>query len=194
MKNAPFSSYPYCFALGQLGQPGQSPETRMNRAFRVSILHKLTGTRLGQGGTLRNQDIAGQATRAKTAGRAVSRLGFRRVRFGCNSGGSQARPSVPAGPLVGVVRQGCEGFATPQPIGMRGIGSAGDNLPAGDRQAAAAVSQLGTFTTAPPVVASAFRRLNGGQPGGFVRVPAGGRHCFRLSHLGKRRGLVGCPG
>ena len=61
MTRAAFSSYPYRFAVGQVGQVGQSPETRMNRAFRVSNLHIYSGTGLGHSGTLRYQDVAGRA-------------------------------------------------------------------------------------------------------------------------------------
>ena len=61
MMRAAFSSYPYRFAVGQVGQVGQSPETRMNRAFHVSNLHIYAGTQPGHAGTLQNQDVAGRA-------------------------------------------------------------------------------------------------------------------------------------
>ena len=61
MMRAAFSSYPYRFAVGQVGQVGHLPETRMNRAFRVSNMHICSGTRLGHSGTLRYQDVAGRA-------------------------------------------------------------------------------------------------------------------------------------
>jgi len=54
------SSYPYRFALGQLGHLGQTAETLANRPFRVSDLHIYAGTVLGHGGTLRFQDVAGR--------------------------------------------------------------------------------------------------------------------------------------
>jgi len=76
---------------------------------------------------------------------------------------SQPRPSVPAGSLVRVIGQGREGFATPQPVGVRCIASASDNLPADNRQASAAVSQLGALRTPPPVIAAPFGRNNAGQ-------------------------------
>ena len=90
-----FSSYPDRFAVGQVGH---SPETRMNRAFRVSNLHICSGTRLGHSGTLRYQDVSGRA-KGHIDGRApLSRV----VWYQGFSGRSQARPSVPAGSLVGV--------------------------------------------------------------------------------------------
>ena len=76
---------------------------------------------------------------------------------------SQPRPSIPAGSLVRVIGQGCECFAAPQPVRVRCIGSTGDNLPACSRQASAAVSQLGTLSTPPPVIAAPFGRNNAGQ-------------------------------
>ena len=61
MTRAAFPSYPYCFMPGQPGQPGHLPETRMDRAFRVSNLHIQAGTPPGHAGTLRYQDVAGRA-------------------------------------------------------------------------------------------------------------------------------------
>jgi hypothetical protein len=55
------SSYPYRFALGQLGHLGQIAKTLTNRALNVSKLHIYTGTALGQAGTLRFQGVSGQA-------------------------------------------------------------------------------------------------------------------------------------
>ena len=56
-----FSSYPHPNMPGQPGQPGHLPETRMDRAFRVSILHIQAGTQPGHAGTLQNQDVSGRA-------------------------------------------------------------------------------------------------------------------------------------
>jgi hypothetical protein len=109
-----FPSYPYCFAPGQPGQPGQTPETMTNRAFKFSILHKSTGTQPGHAGTLRYQGVARQAARAITGRRNMPGLGCRRVRFAPNWRSSQPRPSVPPWSLVGIARQGGEGFAAPQ--------------------------------------------------------------------------------
>ena len=47
------SSYPYRFALGQVGQLGQTFKTLANRAFHVSDLHVYAGTALGHGGRIR---------------------------------------------------------------------------------------------------------------------------------------------
>ena len=76
---------------------------------------------------------------------------------------SKPRPSIPAGSLIRVIEQGRERFTAPQPIRVRCIGSAGDYLPADSRQTSAAVSQLGTFRTPPPVIAAPFGRNNAGQ-------------------------------
>ena len=59
------SSYPYRFALGQLGHLGQTAETLANRPFRVSDLHIYTGTALGHGGTLHFQDVSGREKAAQ---------------------------------------------------------------------------------------------------------------------------------
>ncbi len=152
-------SYPYRFALGQLGHLGQTAESIANRAFSICHLHIYVGTALGHGGTLHFQDVSGQAKGRKCDPVAVL-LGRPRRSYAAFSLAivirSQPRPSIPAGSLVRVVGQGRERFAAPQPFRVRCIGSAGDNFPANSRQASAAVSQLGTFRTAPPVIATPF--------------------------------------
>jgi len=60
MKNAGFSSYPYPFALGQVGQLVQTTESLVNRLSCVFILHIYGGTALGHGGTTDFQDVAGR--------------------------------------------------------------------------------------------------------------------------------------
>jgi hypothetical protein len=59
------SSYPYRFALGQVGQLGQTFKTLANRAFHVSDLHVYAGTALGHGGTLHFQDVSGREKAAQ---------------------------------------------------------------------------------------------------------------------------------
>jgi hypothetical protein len=59
------SSYPYRFALGQLGHLGQIAKTIANRAFRVSYPHIYAGTALGHGGTLHFQDVSGREKAAQ---------------------------------------------------------------------------------------------------------------------------------
>lgn len=156
-----FSSYPYPFALGQLGQPGQTPETIANRALRASILHNYTGPRLGHAGPIQFQDVSGQAQRRIDRRAPLSRV----VRFRGFSGRSQARPSAPPRPLVGVVRQGFEAFAAAQQVGRGGIGSAGDQLTAGGRQASAIAPQVATLSTASPVVSQPLAGVNARKPG-----------------------------
>ncbi len=55
------SSYPYRFALGQVGQLGQTLKTLANRVFHFSYLHIYAGTAPGHGGTLHFQDVSGRA-------------------------------------------------------------------------------------------------------------------------------------
>lgn len=129
-------SYPYRFALGQVGQLGQTLKTLANRSFRVCGLHIYAGTALGHGGTLHFQDVSGQAKGRKCDPVAVLLSRPRRSYVAFSLAvviHSQPRPSVPAGSLVRVIGQGREGFATPQPVGVRCIASAGDNLPADNR-------------------------------------------------------------
>ena len=68
MKRAPFSSYPYRFWLGQLGQLGQTPESFANREFVVSHSHIYTGPRLGRAGPIHFQEVS---SRAKCRARAL---------------------------------------------------------------------------------------------------------------------------
>jgi len=176
-----FSSYPYRFWLGQLGQLGQTPESLANRAFVVFILDIYAGTQPGHAGTLQNQDVSGRAF-CRFHGRApMSRV----VRFQGFSGRSQARPSVPPCPLVRVARQGFEALATAQPVRGGCIGPAGDQLTAGGRQASAIARQIAALGTAPPVVSGALGVANARQRGRRVRFLV--RRC--LSRLDMRLGL-----
>ena len=59
------SSYPYRFALGQLGHLGQIAESLANRLSCVSDLHIYAGTALGHGGTLHFQDVSGREKAAQ---------------------------------------------------------------------------------------------------------------------------------
>ena len=63
------SSYPYRFALGQLGHLGQIAKTLANRSFNAPHPHIYTGTALGHAGTLHFQDVSGQANGLKYAPR-----------------------------------------------------------------------------------------------------------------------------
>jgi hypothetical protein len=87
-----FSSYPYRFALGQVGQLGQTAKTIANRAFHVSFLHIYAGTALGHAGTLHFQDVSGRVIRAESHTMPASRsVLFRRYACPYQSPGHLSR-------------------------------------------------------------------------------------------------------
>ena len=184
------SSYPYRFMPGQPGQPGQTPETLANRSFRVRNLHIFAGTQPGHAGTLRYQDVAGQAKGRICGPLSLSRIAAHVVHLPRSvppfSNRSQPRPSVPPWSLVGVVRQGLEALTAAQQVRGWGIGPAGDDVPPCSRHTSAIASQVPALSTAPPVVSAPFTRTNARQPGGRGRC----LECRRgiLPRFGLRRG------